>query len=223
MGLHDGHRARKKEQFRQHGLDSFADHEVLELALYYAIPRRDTNEIAHRLLQKFGSLQNVLSAPAEELAKVEGVGDGAALYLTMLEAIRKRAARPAGRERVLNTVDKCGRYFLALLEQERQEVLYQACLDAKGKLLSCKRLSQGGADSAAFSLRQVVENALLSNASVVVLAHNHPSGVALPSQEDCATTRLIRDALRTMNIQLVDHIIVADGDYVSMAASGLLI
>ena len=75
MGLHDGHRARKKEQLRQHGLDSFADHEVLELALYYAIPRRDTNEIAHRLLQKFGSLQNVLSAPAEELAKVEGVGD----------------------------------------------------------------------------------------------------------------------------------------------------
>ena len=147
MGLHDGHRARKKEQFRQHGLDSFADHEVLELALYYAIPRRDTNEIAHRLLQKFGSLQNVLAAPAEELAKVEGVGDGAALYLTLLEAIRKRAARPAGRERVLNTVDKCGRYFLALLEQERQEVLYQACLDAKGKLLSCKRLSQGGADS----------------------------------------------------------------------------
>lgn len=222
MGLHDGHRARKKEQFRQHGLDSFADHEVLELALYYAIPRRDTNEIAHRLLQKFGSLQNVLNAPAEELAKVEGVGDGAALYLTLLEAIRKRAARPTGRERVLNTVDKCGRYFLALLEQERQEVLYQACLDAKGKLLSCKRLSQGGADSAAFSLRQVVENALLSNASVVVLAHNHPSGVALPSAEDRMVTRQVMEALEPLGIRLIDHIVVADNDFVSMAESKLM-
>ena len=82
MGIHDGHRARKKAQFRQHGLDGFADHEALELLLYYAIPRKDTNEIAHRLLQKFGSLQNVFAAPAEELAKVDGVGESAALLYT---------------------------------------------------------------------------------------------------------------------------------------------
>ena len=82
MGLHDGHRARKKEQFRRQGLDGFADHEVLELLLYYAIPRKDTNEIAHRLLQKFGSLQNVFSAPLEELSKVDGVGESAALLYT---------------------------------------------------------------------------------------------------------------------------------------------
>ena len=112
MGLHDGHRARKKEQFRQHGLDGFADHEVLELLLYYAIPRRDTNETAHRLLQKFGSLQNVFSAGTEELARVEGVGESAALFLTLLPALQKRAARSGGREKVLNSVDKCGRFFL---------------------------------------------------------------------------------------------------------------
>ena len=87
MGLHDGHRARKKEQFRRQGLDGFADHEVLELLLYYAIPRKDTNEIAHRLLQKFGSLQNVFSAPLEELAKVDGVGESAALFLTLVGGI----------------------------------------------------------------------------------------------------------------------------------------
>ena len=108
MGLHDGHRARKKEQFRRHGLDGFADHEVLELLLYYAIPRRDTNETAHRLLQKFGSLQNVFSAEAEELARVEGVGESAALFLTLLPAVQKRAARSGGREKVLNSVDKKG-------------------------------------------------------------------------------------------------------------------
>lgn len=222
MGLHDGHRARKKEQFRQHGLDSFADHEVLELALYYAIPRRDTNEIAHRLLQKFGSLQNVFAAPAEELAKVDGVGESAALFLTLLPQVQKRAMRSGGKERVLNSVDKCGRYFLELLGHERQELLYQACLDGKGKLLSCKKLSQGSADCTSLSVRQVVENALLSGASAVVLAHNHPSGVALPSPADMEATTQVRDALKRLDIRLIDHIIVADGDYVSMASSGLL-
>ena len=188
MGLHDGHRARKKELFRRNGLDGFADHEVLELLLYYAIPRKDTNEIAHRLLAKFGSLQNVFHAPAEELAKVDGVGESAALYLTLLPEVHKRAMRSVGKERVLNSVDKCGRFFLELLAQERQEILYQACLDGKGKLLSCKKLSQGSADCTALSVRQVVENALLSGASAVVLAHNHPSGVALPSESDRAVT-----------------------------------
>lgn len=223
MGLHDGHRARKKELFRRHGLDGFADHEVLELLLYYAIPRRDTNEIAHRLLGKFGSLQGVFNAPAEELAKVDGVGESAALYLTLLPEVHKRAMRSVGKEQVLNSVDKCGKFFLELLAQERQEILYQACLDGKGKLLSCKKLSQGSADCTALSVRQVVENALLSGASAVVLAHNHPSGVALPSESDRTVTLWVRDALKTMDIRLLDHIIVADNDFVSMNQSGYLI
>ena len=223
MGLHDGHRERKRVQFRQHGLDGFADHEVLELLLYYAIPRRDTNETAHRLLQKFGTLQNVFNAPAEELSRVEGMGEGAALFLTLLPAVYRRTMRSTGPEKVLNSVEKCGRYFLSLLAQERQETLYQLCLDAKGKLLTCKNLSQGSADCTALSVRQVVENALLSGASAVVLAHNHPSGVALPSENDRAVTLWVRDALKTMDIRLLDHIIVADGDYVSMNQSGYLL
>ena len=188
MGLHDGHRQRKRERFLKQGADGLADHEVLELLLYYAIPRRDTNETAHRLLQKFGTLQNVFNAPAEELSRVEGMGEGAALFLTLLPAVYRRTMRSTGPEKVLNSVEKCGRYFLSLLAQERQETLYQLCLDAKGKLLTCKKLSQGSADCTALSVRQVVENALLSGASAVVLAHNHPSGVALPSENDRAVT-----------------------------------
>ena len=223
MGLHDGHRERKRVQFRQHGLDGFADHEVLELLLYYAIPRRDTNETAHRLLQKFGTLQNVFNAPAEELSRVEGMGEGAALFLTLLPAVYRRTMRSTGPEKVLNSVEKCGRYFLSLLAQERQETLYQLCLDAKGKLLTCKKLSQGSADCTSLSVRQVVENALLSGASAVVLAHNHPIGVSLPSENDRAVTLWVRDALKTMDIRLLDHIIVADGDNVSMNQSGYLL
>ena len=223
MTIHEGHRQRKKEQYLRTGLDGFADHEVLELLLYYAIPRRDTNELAHRLLQRFGSLQSVFDAPVEELEKVEGMGENSAILLTLLPRAERRACIGETRVTVLGSVESCGRYFTALLSRQRQEVLYQACLDAKCKLISCKKLSQGGVDSAALSVRQVVENALLAGASSVVLAHNHPSGVALPSESDRTVTRRVGEALQTMDIRLLDHIVVADNDFVSMAQSGYLL
>lgn len=144
MGLHDGHRQRMKERFARHGLDSFAEHEVLELLLYYAIPRRDTNELAHTLLDRFGSLERVLLTPREELMKVPGVGEGAALLLTLVPAVSQYTHRHAPQETILNSVDASGRYFMRLLRHERRELLYQACLDGKGKLLSCRCLSEGG-------------------------------------------------------------------------------
>ena len=221
-GIHEGHRARMKKRLLESEEVGFADHELLEMLLYYAIPRRDTNELAHRLLKQFGSLQGVLSASEQELACVKGMGQQAALLVTLVPILCRRAARSA-KERILNSVDSCGAYFTELLSGSRKEMLWQVCLDGKGKVLSSKCLAQGDVSMAAVSVRQVVEHALRAGAVGVVLAHNHPSGVALPSQEDIATTRLIRDALRTMNIQLVDHIVVADGDYVSMAASGMLL
>ena len=221
-GIHEGHRARMKKKLLENGERSLADHELLEVLLYYAIPRRDTNELAHRLLKQFGSLRGVLSAPVQELACVSGVGQQAALLLGMVPMLCRRAAQRE-KEQILNSVDACGAYFTELLGSSRREMLWQVCLDGKGKVLSSRCLAEGDVSMAAVSVRQVVEYALRDGAVGVVLAHNHPSGVALPSQEDIATTRLIRDALRTMNIQLVDHIVVADGDYVSMAASGMLI
>ena len=222
MGLHDGHRQRKRQQFLSHGPESMADHELLELALFYAIPRRDTNETAHRLLDQFGSLDRVLSAPEQELEKVEGVGQGAAVLLRLMGSIGDRARRPGREEKIVASVDQAGAYFLRLLDGQRTEQLYQLCVDAKGKVLSCRMLSQGQADMTVLSLRQVVENALLSGASGVFLGHNHPSGVALPSQQDLLVTRQIQEALSPLNIRLADHVVVADSDYVSMAESGLL-
>ena len=223
MALHDGHRQRKKQRFLQYGLDSFADHEVLELLLFYAIPRRDTNETAHRLLEHFGTLKAVLMASVEELQKVEGVGKSAAAFLHLLQAVGYRALRTAGDDTILNSVDSAGAYFQKLLHGERREVLYQVCLDAKGKVLSHKRLSSGTVSMAPVNVREVVENALYTDASGILLAHNHPSGIALPSEEDRQITMQIRQALGTMGIELVDHIIVADNDFVSMAASGMLL
>ena len=108
MGLHDGHRQRMKERFARHGLDSFAEHEALELLLYYAIPRRDTNELAHTLLDRFGSLERVLLAPREELMKVPGVGEGAALLLTRVPAVSQYTHRHAPQETILNSGDASG-------------------------------------------------------------------------------------------------------------------
>lgn len=133
MGLHDGHRQRKRQQFLSHGPESMADHELLELALFYAIPRRDTNETAHRLLDQFGSLDRVLSAPEQELEKVEGVGQGAAVLLRLMGSIGDRARRPGREEKIVASVDQAGAYFLRLLDGQRTEQLYQLCVDAKGK------------------------------------------------------------------------------------------
>ena len=221
MGLHDGHRQRKRERFLKQGADGLADHEVLELLLYYAIPRRDTNELAHRLIQHFGTLDAVFQAPPEALMQVSGIGENAAVLLNLVPAAQRCARRSVSAERILNSVERCGAYFMDLLDGQRRELLYQVCLDGKGKVLSCKCLSQGSADMTSLSIRQVVENALLSGAAGVVLGHNHPSGVALPSADRAATLQ-VRDALATMDIRLLDHIIVADGDFVSMEASGLL-
>ena len=223
MGVHDGHREKMKKRFLEGGLDHFADHEALELLLFYAIPRRDTNELAHRLIDHYGSLDAVLSAPVEDLLRTDGIGEHAAVLLKLVpRVVQKSRLSAANREMVLSDVDRMGEYLLERFRGEKNEVIYQLCLDRKGKLLSCRRLNEGGVDSSELNIRRLVENALLASASLVVLAHNHPSGIALPSQEDYVTTDRVAAALEVVGIQLLDHIIVADDDYVSMADSGVL-
>lgn len=224
MGIHDGHREKMRQRFLGGGLEQFADHEVLELLLYYAIPRRDTNPIAHALMERYGSLSAVLAAPAEDLQKVEGVGENAATLLRLVPQVcRKARLTSAGQETILNSSEKAGAFLLERFSGETHEIIYQLCLDRKGKLLACKRLGEGGVSSADLDIRKLVENALLTSASAVILSHNHPSGVALPSSDDYATTDRARLALDTIGVTLTDHIIVADGDFVSLADSGYFV
>ena len=222
--IHGGHRARLREQFLRAGLDSMSDVQVLELLLFFAIPRRDTNPIAHRLLERFGSLAAVFEAPVTEISRVEGVGESAALLLCLVpQAARRHLIDRAKFEQVLDTTEKCGRYLLPFFHGERDEVVYLLCLDAKCKVLDCRMLFRGGVNTAGVSVRKIVEAALTYNATSVVLAHNHVSGIALPSREDEATTRQIRTALDAVGILLADHIVVADDDFVSMADNGLFL
>ena len=223
MGIHDGHREKMRQRFLKGGLEPFADHEALELLLYYAIPRRDTNPIAHALMERYGSLRAVLSAPVEDLQKVEGIGESAAILLKLVPQLYSKARlAEAAQETVLNSADRAGAYLLERFADEKNEVIYLLCLDRKGRLIACKRLGEGGVTNAELSVRKVVENAILTSASAVILAHNHPSGIALPSKEDVELTLRLREALEIMDLTLLDHIIVADDDFVSLRDSGYL-
>lgn len=221
MSIHDGHRQRLKERFLRGGLDNFTDVQVLELALFYCIPRKDTNPIAHALLDHFGSLSQVLEASVEELQKVPGIGENTAIFLSMLTQVgRYYLVDRSQREVILPTIDKCGAYLVPHFFGRSVETVFLLCLDAKCKVLCCREIGQGSVNSAGISIRKIVEVALGANATTVVLAHNHPSGLALPSAEDIQTTRRVAAALRAVEVHLADHIVVADGDYVSMVQSG---
>ena len=223
MGVHDGHRDRMRKRFLKNELNGFADHEALELLLYYAIPRGDVNPLAHALMDRFGSLSGVFSAPVELLAQVKGVGTQTAVLLRLVPQIAQRARlTDLERELALNTRARVGQYLLELFSRERNEAVYEICLDGKGKLLACRRLGEGSASAVNLDIRQIVQNAIVYAASSVILAHNHPSGVALPSQEDHAATLRVKAALEAIDVRLEDHIVVADHDFISFSQSGFL-
>lgn len=221
MSIHKDHRQRVRERYLKEGLDGFSEVQVLELLLFYVIPRQDTNPIAHRLIDRFGSLHQVLEAPVEELEKVEGIGPNAALLLSLITAVaRVYAVNRTEKQKILRTIEDCGEYLKSFFIGRRSEMVYLLCLDAKCKVLGCREIGEGSVNSANVPIRRIVETALGLNATSVVLAHNHPSGIALPSGEDVLTTHRVAAALSTVDIVLVDHIVVADDDYVSMVQSG---
>lgn len=221
MSIHDGHRQRMKARFLKEGLDHFQDHEVLEILLYYVIPRKDTNPMAHELINRFGSLSMVLDAPVEELEKVPGISRNAATLLKLAPELGRYYQISRNKQMViLQTLTDCGRYLLPFFFGLRNETVYALFLDAKCKVLDCREVGEGSVNSANVPIRRIVEMALNANASSVVLAHNHPSGIALPSDEDVDTTHRVAAALSTVGIALADHIVVADDDFVSMVQTG---
>lgn len=222
MGVHDGHRQRLIARFLEEGLDSFEEHNVLELLLFYSIPRRDTNELAHRLIDAFGSLAGVLEAPYSELLQIEGVGENTAALIKLMPEMARAYLSREREEICLDSTEKAGRYLLPRFIGRREETVFLVCVDAKCRVLSCGMLHRGSVNASEVNLRKIIAAALNYDAAGVILAHNHPGGVALPSPEDLDTTRRVRSVLEAMGVQLMDHIIVADGDYVSLADSGQL-
>lgn len=233
MNVHDGHREKLRKKLEQNGIESLEEHEVLELMLFYSIPRRDTNAIGHELLLRFGNISAVLDAPKEELLKVSGIGEHSADFLRLIPMLTRRyllSLRDS--DHPLNSTTQVGNYLKPYFIGQREELVYLLCLDNKYKPLNCTCIHQGSVNSVEVSTRKVVHTALSYNATGVVLAHNHPGGIALPSQEDILTTERIMNALATVGITLIDHIIIAGvlddsedsltGDFVSFADSGMI-
>lgn len=220
MGTHDGHRQRLKTEFLARP-DSFPDHKLLELLLFYANPRSDTNPLAHELMDHFGSLAGILDATPEELQKVKGVGEHATV---LFKAVKEFSGRYLTVRTQVDDIARNARDYYALLRPyffgARNEMLCLLCLDGKHKVLGIRRLGEGNVNTVNVTTRLIAEAALSLNASAVVLAHNHVSGIAFPSDEDIATTNSLAPILSTLGVALVDHLIFVDDDMVSLRDSG---
>lgn len=223
MSVHDGHRERMKESFKKIGLDGMNDVNALELLLFYAIPRKDTNVISHALLDRFGSLTGVFRASLKELCEVDGVGENTALLITMLpQMMRKCMVIDGERTTVIKCSKDAGKYFVPRFAYEQEEVALLVCLDSLKRVICCYELGRGVVNSVNVNVRKVVEVALNNKSCSVMLAHNHPDSIALPSMADRMMTEQIYKALKLVDIPLDDHIVVAGKEYISFRDSGML-
>jgi len=224
MSTHEGHRQRLREQLYESGLESFSEVQKLELMLTFVISRRDTNPIAHALLDRFGSLANVLDADPADLQQVDGVGVTAAAFLHTLPQLLREYEKSKNRSlrSIANTGD-AARYLEPFFKGMSGEAVYMVCLNAAGRIIDTYRLSDGDVNSADFSARSVAERALIKKASSVILSHNHVAGNSEPSEADLQATESVRAALSAVSIHLADHIIITGpARYTSFLERGLL-
>ena len=212
--LHSGHRQRMKERFLTNGLEGFSSHEVIELMLFYAIPRRDVNELSHRLIERFGSYNAVFEADYEDLLSVEGIGENAAVLIKFMSAAWRRYALVDEHQPYLyDSLKKIGEYAVRLYVGVSVEKIYAMLFDNKMMLLDTVKLAEGSVNSVRISLRTIIDKAIKKNASSIVLIHNHPNGSPYPSDADIRFTNSIKDLLYNVDINLVDHIIVSGKYY----------
>jgi DNA repair protein RadC len=204
-------------------MDCFESHEVLELLLYYSIPYQDTNPLAHDLIKRYGSLAAVMEAGIDDLQTNEGIGRNTAILLSSIPSFSRRYMVDRwGEKSVLNSSSKAGRYAVALFTGRIYEAFYVISLDAQNRVNNASVVHEGTINEAHVYPRLIIESALRHHANSVILAHNHPGGTTSASSADIEVTRKISEAMRSISIQVVDHIIVAGENYVSFAETGLL-
>ncbi len=223
MSIHDGHRQRLRDCFREDGLAGFDAVRALELLLQYAIPRKDTNPIAHALLDRFGSLQNVFDASEQELCQVEGIGPSAAVLIRLVpQILRKSAVDRAAAFTSVRSTEEARDYLMPRFLFERDELALLLCLDSQKRVIRCVELSRGVVNSVSIDVRRVLETALKLRASSLILAHNHPDGQARNSREDDLVTAQLIQSLHTVRIELADHLIFGRDSCFSYRDTGTL-
>ncbi len=218
--VHEGHRERMRSRYFKNGLSAFEPHEALEMLLYFTIPRKNTNEIAHELIKHFGSFSAVMSASADELKKVNGIGEQTAMLISMILPLHRMYLLESDKNiRHFNTSEQCGLYLQNYFSNINHEIVVAMLLDGQCKLLAVEEISSGINTLAPLSPKKLLEVVLKHNAANVVLSHNHPGGLPLPSRPDIQTTIRIKELLDNIGVKLLDHVIVGADDYVAMAVS----
>ena len=221
--LHANHRQRMRMRFAQQGgFSGFAEHEVLEYILYLAIPRRDTNPLAHRLIDRFGSLCQVLEASEADILTVEGAGPAVARLLTTMHAANRYYSQSRARApRAFQDLEEVAAYLIPQFYGAVTEQVYVLFLDDRNCPIKLQKVTEGTVNEAAMARTQIARLAVQCHATQAVLAHNHPAGAALPSPADLQFTRELSNALASLGIRFLDHIIVdKEGDYISLQQSG---
>ncbi len=217
---HEGHRKRVREQFLKEGkFDSFPEHNILEMILFYSTPRQDTNELAHRLIDRFGSFNAVLDAPYEALIKTKGVGENTAVLLKMLpQIVNIYLKNKTSETEYIENLEDCIAYLKPYFTTRKNEALIMICLNNAGKILRTVTISEGATDFTQVDTRKIIQEAIFCNATQVILAHNHPGGVCAPSRADIEVTSKIAYLLRSIHARLANHIIIGDNDCFSFAS-----
>lgn len=218
---HDGHRQRMREQFlKTDGFGNMPDHNVLEMLLFYSISRADTNELAHRLIDTFGSLNGVFDAPYSALKEVKGVGEQTAVLIKLIPSLVKRylECSVADKKHILTT-DDAVEYLRPKFSTLKNEELVMVCMNNSGKILKTITISKGGSDFTEVDTRKIVQEVIMNHATQIILVHNHPGGICAPSKADVIITNNIANLMRSINARLANHIIVTENDYFSFAST----
>ena len=217
---HYGHRARMKSKFADHSDRVFSDHELLELLLFYAIPRVNVNEVAHRLINELGSLEGVFTAEPERLCRVAGVGKATADYISLIGKVMSRAKSEApDLKQTFSTLSMIGEFLVQYYRGYTKEKLCVLFFDSRMKLIKLTELDHGGPTEIAASPQQIARDAVIYNASSVLIAHNHPSGNLEPSSADHNLSHLLDITLRSVGVPLIDHLIVGESSFVATMGS----
>lgn len=219
--LHTGHRERLKNQYLQNGINSMTDIQQLELLLFYAIPQKDTNPIAHKLLDKFGNIKNVLNASVRDLCSVEGIKESSATFLKLVSHMTNVCSKPRERE-LINTTklarEYCEKFYVGInLEQ-----FHVVCLSKDNKVIGSKMIKSGTTDEIKVDIRDITEFAISINCNKIIVSHNHPEGKGEMSDEDFRFTYSLLCSCLLNSISLLDHIIVGTDKNFSFAEHGLI-
>lgn len=210
------HRKRIKEKYKTAGLKGWLDHEILEFALFFAISRKDTKPIAKELLAKFKTLNGVLDAEIKDLKEIEGISEHTALFIRLLKDITVcYSERGLYNKNLISSPETVYDYLKTSLKGAFDEEFVALFLNNRNHLLAVETIHKGTVNKSVVYPRKIVERALYNHATGVIVAHNHPGGSLNPSEEDIRVTKLIRDALKTIDVVLLDHTIIGENGYFS--------